>query len=420
MVGDIVASLLGLVAVALTARALGPETFGLLVLLQTYINIVNALVNTQSDYAVIKFGADALEEDGRSTFERLLKLGLAVDFGTAVLGTALAIAAAGVIGQWLEWSPLTVQLARLYAIAILVDLTGVSQGVLRLFDAFGALAWTPVAATVVRVVAVGAAYVLDQGLVVFVLIWLASEVVRRLFLLGAAYRELLRRGITARDILRSSARRVFEETEGLFSFMVSTNLHGSLRLAARELDIMLVGGILDSSAAGLFKVAKKFGDVLNKVSAPLSQALYPELARLWTRERVNGFRRLLRRSSLVAGSLATLAWLGYFLLGRTLLRLTVGPEYLEAYAVLVWYALAVLLSTFSCGLRPALLSIGRSTLSFYIVLTGTVVYLGTMVPLLPAVGVVGAGMAYVLYYLVLGSGHLFFIHRSLRRRHAQA
>lgn len=381
---------------------------------------MNALVNTQSDYALIKFGAEALQAERPSTFERLLKLGLAVDLCTAFLGTVVAIVAAGLVGQWLDWSPLAVLLARIYSVAILFDLNGVSRGVLRLFDAFDALAWAPVAATVVRAVAVAAAYLLEQGLVVFVAIWLASEVVRRLFLLGAAYRELLRQGFTAGGVLRSSMRQVFRQTEGLVPFLVSTNLHGSVRLAARELDILLIGGILDSSAAGLFKVAKKFGDVLNKVSSPLSQALYPELAKLWARGQLDGFLRLLRRSSFVAGGLAAVAWLGYFLLGETLLRLTVGPEYLAAYAVLVWYALAVLISTFSFGLRPALLSVGESTLSFYIVLAGTVLYLTALFPLLPLFGVAGAGMAYVLYYLVIGSGHLFFVQRRLRRQRAAA
>ncbi|MGH6915911.1 MAG: lipopolysaccharide biosynthesis protein, partial [Geminicoccales bacterium] len=60
--GNLAASVLSLAALALTARALGPAQFGILVLIEAYIRLIDRLVRIEPWQALIKYGAEALEQ----------------------------------------------------------------------------------------------------------------------------------------------------------------------------------------------------------------------------------------------------------------------------------------------------------------------------------------------------------------------
>ena len=95
--GDTVSAVLGVLTFAITARALGTEKLGMLILIDAYVRIVDKLVNFQSWQFMIKYGSDALAAKDPSGFKALVKLGTIVDSLTALLGCAIAIALAGLV-----------------------------------------------------------------------------------------------------------------------------------------------------------------------------------------------------------------------------------------------------------------------------------------------------------------------------------
>ena len=99
-----VAAGFGLVALALTARALGPELLGVLALIEAYAALVDRLVRLEPWQALIKYGADALERNERDAFRSLLKLGALLDVGGAAASAGVAAAVVLIAGPWLGWS----------------------------------------------------------------------------------------------------------------------------------------------------------------------------------------------------------------------------------------------------------------------------------------------------------------------------
>ena len=88
--GNMVAAGLGLVALALSARALGPELLGLLALIEAYAALVDRLIRLEPWQALIKYGADVLERNGQDDFRSLLKLGVLIDICGALISAAMA------------------------------------------------------------------------------------------------------------------------------------------------------------------------------------------------------------------------------------------------------------------------------------------------------------------------------------------
>ncbi len=224
--GKALAGLFGLGALAVTARALGPELFGTLVLVQTYVLFVGGLAKFQSWQAVIHYGAQCLDEDRVEDLQGLIKLTMLLDLGSAVLGMGVAAAAASTVGPWLGWGPEVVPLAMLYSVMILFTITATPTGILRLFDRFDLLAAQSAVTPALRLIGAGGAYLSGAGLGAFIIVWLVSGVAGRLALVALGWREFARQGLM--HGMNFSLRRLVKPHPRLWRFVWSTNLNMSL------------------------------------------------------------------------------------------------------------------------------------------------------------------------------------------------
>jgi len=396
--GSSVSSALALATTVLAARALGPEQFGALVLVQGYVAIVNRLTIFQSWQTLIKFGADALSEGDAVGFSQLVKFSTFLDGGSAVLGAVVAAAAVQAVKGWLDWTPDVASMATLYSLTIIFRLSGTPTAVLRLFGRFKALASQQVIAAGVRLLGTIVAIVAGAGLQGFLMVWLLSDVAGQLLLLALGWWELHRQGHF--NALHSSLAGIRARFKGLWGFAVSTSLSATVRVLSKEFDIMVVGGMLGSGAAGLYKIAKQFSSILARISDPLYQAVYPDLVRLYADIDRDGMKRLILRTALLAGSIGFGVWLVVVFFGNVLIGATVGADYLTSKPVLVWYMLAVVVAVLATPLQPAMLAMGRAKMSFWIHLMTTGLYFPLLVALVSQFGLVGAGIAYLVYYLL--------------------
>jgi O-antigen/teichoic acid export membrane protein len=272
--GDALSSLFGLGCLALTTRALGARQFGVLVLVQTYAALVDRLVSFQSWQGLIKYGAEALEQKRCDEFKGLIKLGTALDTAGAVLGAAIGISVAYGCGHWLGWDQETLRMAMAYSSVILCSLSGTPTGVVRLFDQFRLFAAQRVLVESFKLIAVFAAYLSGASLWVFVLIWMAGDGIKHLFLLFMAHRLLYRRQVRGWWKWRVPDWRAF------LTFSCWSNLTSTLDIPVKQLDVFIVSSVVSFEAVGVYKIIKQVSQVLSKVADPVYQAIYPQFALL--------------------------------------------------------------------------------------------------------------------------------------------
>jgi O-antigen/teichoic acid export membrane protein len=395
--GNMAASLLGLASLALTARALGVEDFGVLVLIATYVMVVDKLVNFQSWQAVIKYGADALEEKKDQDFKSLVKFGFMLDGATAILGTLIGASAAWFVGNWRGWDEQHVLMAALYSIVILFHIQGTPTGLLRIFNKFNKVAYQQAIAAFIKLLGVSIAFFSGAGLWMFLLVWGIVDILGKVLLVYFAWQELKQRNY--RSILGSKVSGIAQNFPGLWGFALTTNINSSIRMTSRELDIMIIAAILSPAAVGLYKIAKQFSLVIQKTIDPLYQSIFPELARLYAKGEVKEFVRFGLRSSLLAGLFALGVWFFFYFFGELVIGLIVGNEYLDAIGVMLWYMMAIVVATVAFPLQPAMLSMGRPHTTLWVHLAATAIYFTALSILLPSIGLVGAGVSYLIYYI---------------------
>jgi len=396
LAGTAAAALFGLGSNVLAARRLGPEAYGFLVLLSTFLfAIVNGVLSFQSWQAIIHYGAKTLVERREEDLKRLVKFGFVLDGATSIAATLLGAGAVFLYGRAKGWDPALLTAATLSSLGLFLRLSSTSVAVLRLFNRFDLLAFQQAAAAALRLLVVVVIFIRSVGLTGFLYAWLATEIAGHALLTGLALVEIRRRGLG--ELGRAPLRGLTTTFPGLWKFLLTTNLHGTTRLGARELDIMIVGGVLGPAAAGLFKIVRQFARAIGRLDDVARQAIYPDLSKAWARRDIRGFGRLIRGPALILGGAGAAAWVGFLLLGRPVLNATVGPAYAAAYGPVLVYLVGVLVAMATFHFQSVLLAMGRPGELFRVTAVSTLAYFAVLFLFVRSRGVPGAAFAFVVY-----------------------
>ena len=390
--GHGVAGLLEVATLAVAIRAIGAGAFGVLILVQAYVEIVDRLVNFQSWQGLIKFGAEELKRADEGNLRGLVKSGMVLDVVSSLAGWIIALLAAGAVGAWLGWDGETVALARLYSLTILVKLTDTPTAMLRLFDRFDLLAWSVVAVSFLKLLAVVLAVMSGAGLISLLVIWMAADAVRSLAHLALGLWQLHRRRVE-----RWWQARAWRWRE-LLSFSLWTNLASTADLPVKQLDVFIVSKVVSLEAVAILKIIKSVSQVLAQIGTPIYQALFPQFSLLVAERRSAEAFHLLRRIaklSLAFGFPLVLAlgassplWLGPMF----------GEEVAAAWQVLAVYLALRLVSISFIGIHPLFISMGFARQNFQIVVLTNALYLVTAWLLASWLGLMGIVLAYGMQF----------------------
>ena len=414
--GKAVAGALSLGTLAVTARGLGPELFGALILIHSYVKLVGGLTKFQSWQAVIHYGAASLEKEAPKDLQGLIKFTTALDLASAVIGMAIAMGLAGLVGARLAWSEDMVSLVMVYSLLIAVTIKATPIGVLRLFDRFKLIAMqTPLSPTV-GLIGVSLAYALDGGLVAYLAAWFAAGMVESAALVALGWRELGRQGLLSG--LNLSLRGLSKPHAGLWRFVWAANVFASLSAASSHLITLLLGWLLGPMAAGLFKIASQFASVLVAPATILRRAIYPEFAKLAAKNDPALVRTLMLRAGLISGSVAVVVVLALAVIGEPLIRLIVGEAYVAAADLLVLLAAAAAVMVYGFAIEPVFFALGKPGIVLRLSIIVAALNLVLIFFLVAEYGLIGAGVA-ALASTVIGVGLSTAVAlRKLRNREA--
>jgi len=384
-----------LVNISLTARMLGPEDFGLLVVIQAFIAIVAQVVGFQTVNAVIKFGTDALVGGRKLELQSLVRIAFWVDIITAVAGFTCAILIVKVIGFFVEFNDETFGFVVLYALTIGFNFSGFAVGILRIYDRYGFLALQQVLTPLLRLIILLVCWYMDVGLQFVLFAWVASEIVGILMLILMGLNELQCNKIS---VLGAPASLM--QFKNFFSFLVANNIDTSIRVVSRELDVVVVGLFVDKPSAGLYKLVVQLGSILSRFTTPLSALLLPIFSRLIVAQKQPEVWRLFVRINWVLVAAILSLYIILVIVGEPLIVFAFGEDYRGVYSVLLVYLLSVGIGCLLVTVTPLMQSMGKATYCMRVQVKSTLIYFLAMLPLIYFWGLYGASLALGLYNVI--------------------
>lgn len=388
--GNLFASVLNFLSVAISLKALGVESFGQVTLLQAYILVISLCFNPQAWQGLIRYFSLETDQAG------LLTSTLKYDLICAVLGTVLAILIAPLYTESFKLSEYT-ELLQWCALYILINQTSVAIGILRYQERYKALALQNVISAVLFFVCVlvgfwlaldvdyyVASYLLTLGLGVVFIQWLCLPYTLSLF-----------KARKDNKVMLSNARK---KEFNKFNFTV--HMTALADIPVKQLDNILVGAVVSVSAAGAYRVIKQIATISTKVTAPLNQVLYPEVNTLLASKEYSKVKgamlkiiTLLLVPSLVVVVLASVSteyWIPVMF-----------SEELLAYK---WHIITFLLihaiATAFTPVHPIFLALGYVKRLFIITLFSNLVLCAGILLLGPQIGLWGIVIAIFIQYIL--------------------
>ena len=351
-IGKVAGAVLHLASIAITARVLDLNEFGLLMLFRSLAQGLAAVAKFQSWQAMVHFGAASYEtsEMGgvRALWIRLASIDFVVGFAAMALGGVLAFSA----GEVLSIQPEVAWVAALYCLIVPLQVAGTPTGILRLADRFDLMAWQSLVTPTVRVGGVCIAYLLGAPLWAVVLAWVLSDILGDAFLWVCAIVVAKTKGIIGAAKQEPSKH---TPSGTLWRYLIGTNFNASLQQGALPLLTLVIGGVLGASAAGTYRLAQT---LLEAVFAPVELAmrsLFPEISKLQTAtgKRLKDVKRHVGSTLFFVSVPAALV---LFLGADILVQLLAGAEYAGAatlLSILAWTLpamfLAAICETFMLG-----------------------------------------------------------------------
>lgn len=416
--GNAAAIGIGMVTLALMAQMLGPALLGILAMIEAYGRLIDQIVRLESWQAIIRYGSAAIEKADRRGFMRLVQFGVALDVVGALAAGAITLMAVPYVGAWLGWDAETQAMARFYSIAVFFGISSTPIGVLRLFDRFAVIAWVDPALALLRLAAVALIWMTGGSIWELLATMIAVPCLQRLALTFAAIVELRRNGY--RFALRADGLSYAGEFEGIWPQILSANGTVLVRKATQELDILAVGAIAGPIGAGIYQLVRKFTLAAMKAGAMLQQVALPDLARLWARRDIDNFVAAIRQVEFLTFSVAIGFVLGVLLVGDDVIRLVAGPDFEDAGHPLIVQSIAALLFLAGSALRPALMTMGFQPQVFRIALIAGAAFFITLYIATPRLGVIGAGVAHIMFNLIWLPSCLLIFLKGLRQARASA
>jgi len=398
-------ALLSLATTALAVRALGLESYGVLVLIHTFAIMVARISKFQSWQAVLRYGVPVLQEGRVGDFVRLVRFTLLLDIGSGVVAATAAVGGAFIFGPLLGWPADTVHLGALYGFSVLFMVSATPTGILRLYNRFDVLAIQSNVAWLVRLVGSAVISLAGGGIAEFLAVWFAASFASGSTLLACGWWEMRKRG--HRGGGQVGWRGLSRPFAGMWRFVWLTNFSATANVGFSHMGTLLSGALLGLGEAALFRIARQIANALAKPARLLVQVIYPEFARLVATGDMGRLREILLRSLVLAVAAAAVGLVTLMLVGPFLLQLIGGDDAAGAFPILLWLSVAALVQLCAFPLEPALVSLGRVGTALGIRLAALLIFVPLLYVLIDGFGLMGAGMATLTATLLLLGGQLW-------------
>lgn len=398
LTGSFAVSAVMALSTVVAAKALGPVAYGTLALVLTIGRICEKFIRFESWQPLIRFGTQPDIEGNPEAMARLILLGLILDICCALLAAAVMLIGGYFILPWVGLQQSDFYLLAIFAPAIALNISGVPTAALRLADQFKLLAYFQLFSAVLRLIMAGVAWALDAPLSVFLAVWTIAQIINTFVFGILAARALKKIGVA--NPLTAGTKGLLARFPGFMGFAWSTNASSALRTLTHEVDTLLVGAFAGPAAAGFYHIAKRFAKVAQQVAAHVQAVIYPDLSRMWARERYDEVRSVKTKVQLTLGAIGLAITLAVVAVGRPGIEWLFGTGFELVYPLLVTQLIAVTMIMIGAPSRSTMLAMNRPQTVLMIAVAATIIFFASAVTLLPQMGAIGANYAHIAFAAV--------------------
>ena len=395
--GDASASAITFIISIILIKIIGSESYGILILAQSYMNIMDVIINIQSWRSTIQYGQKALVDGNDKELHSYVKLGCIMDISTAILCFIISILLPNLIGGFLHWSNEMILCSEIFAITIISHFAGTPTAILRLFNKYNLVALSKTLAAIFKITAIVAYYLITKNLnlVSSTIIFMLTDFIGNILLVVFAFYNYSKK-YKISDIIKA---KMPKDAKSFISYTLWGTLSEIVDLPVQTIDVFIVS-VLGNATVAIYKIFKQIIGIISKVTGPIQQSILPQFSELSAKgNEKRGFEVVIKiHKTIVKYTLPISILVGvtsYFWLGKL---------YDMTYAN-YWYILFIylMIQTYALSyttIHPFFITLGNMRINAIIEFTANIVYLIVSYILVRAMGLLGITIAFLIQILL--------------------
>ena len=387
----------GLAQLVISARILGPESFGVLAVIIAVASLVHRLLAIPGGETVTTFVTRAVAEERPQEASRILRFTMAVSLGLALVAYAVIAGLVLMAGSLLGIDNAHRDLALMYGVVgIFLATRTESLAVLRLSDRVSLGLVIVLAGVLVRVTLLGIVWVKGGGLFEVVLAHITGVVVSGVGMLVAATVSAPRAEITG--FLSSLSLKVPPD---VVRFQTGVFGRSTFSALAYNVDTLLVAQFAGAADVGLYRAARQITDTGHYPFQPLKDGVQLQYSRQWYSGQGGALRRTSLSFSLVSFASAAALFGLLAIFHQPIAWFLLGEEFSGAAPLLLIMIFGAFALNSISALAALPAAVGRVWPSLAGETGGLAVFVAVLVWLVPLRGAEGAAWANTIYYSVI-------------------
>lgn len=390
--GDSSASVLNLIITILLIRFIGNNDYGILVLAQSYMSINDVILNVQSWKGVIQYGQKSLVEKDDEKFNGYIKLGISIDFLTAIFGGIISIVIAPLIGSIFGWSQIMIACCRIFSITIFFHLSGTPTALLRILNKFYLVALQKILTSLIKLISliIFLKY-RNLSLTQVVLAYCCADIFGNILLMIFAGLVYLKK-YKLKNLLRA---KIPIEKNKFISFTLWSTLGDIVDIPVNYLDVFIIS-VLGTEMVSIFKVFKQIASILKKITAPIQQAIMPQFSELNAKNnRERGYNMVLKIRNVVLSVLMPISIIAG-LSSPIWLKLIFSKVYAENWLVFFIYLIAQVIALSYATIHSYFITLNKAKEDTLYTMISNIVYLLFIYVFIKLLGLFGVVLGFAI------------------------
>ncbi len=397
--------------VILLARILGVADYGLLVLVITYIDILNQFFDLRVWETATKYIGTYWEKGELDKTRAMIKLSYLLDVSSGILAFLIAIITAKLISIYIIKSPDTYVYIWIYSISLFISTANsTSNAILRVFDKFKTIAFIASIQNLIKLILVAAVLFSGYGIKAVLVVFVTVSFIGFSIRIWAVLSILNEKGLGG--FWNSSIGLIKDQWKGIAWFLGNTSFMATIRIGNdRFIGTIVLGYFAGKEAVGFYDVAGSVAKFIKRIVDPLNEAMYPELVKTSSSRSVSEIRSIVGYSTRNLMKIIVPVSVIAIIFADVIVGLLFGEQYLPASNALRIIAAAAVLARATFWINSVLLALGRPGLRTVLGLTATIVYLALLFLLVPRYSYIGAAIA-LLGFSIFKSLLSYYLYQS--------
>lgn len=403
--GQTFASIIGIVNTMLIIKAIGLEGNGIIAVVMSYANIFNGIFNFQSYNAVIKYGSEALEKKSKYKYKQVLKQAFLQDILTAILAFICGYLSIGIVAKIMKWDAQVIFFIKIYLITILLNITGVFSGILRLHDRFIVIAKLNIKVNFGRLLLIILGIIFRLPLTYYVVSEVLLTILSSFILIYNSIRVLKKEECI--DFLKVKIG--FDKEFTKFNFY--NNIVSTIDLPVGQLVTLIINKFVGVTEVGIYSILLKLGSIISKVTEPMGQTLLPELSKLISKDEINKAKQIANKILVYTNILGGIAILALVIISPIWFELFM-PLTFKNLTLFITYMIYIAFSSSLIGIHAFFVGMNLVKYNLIIVASVNIIYLILVVILGIKLGLFGVIISLIIQVVMVGASKLVIIRKN--------